>query len=167
MKKHSINENEIKRSLRKRLLEFKDEKSQEQPQRCLTTNTISLDDIVGVPKDYKNYTSDLYKRNGGIAGMVDTLDILRTLRLHPNISDGGEHLAYDLMNHLNSFRKKNYLDETDGGCLTAMDKVIELYKENEHGEELVKDIEKVLRHGDPTPRAKEYLKRCLNLIKEK
>jgi len=31
----------------------------------------------------------------------------------------------------------------------------------------VKDIEKVLNHQDPTPRAKEYLKRCINLIKEK
>lgn len=166
MKKSLINDIEIRKSLKKRLLEIKDE-TQEQPQRCLTTNVISLDDIVGPPKDYKNYTSDLYKRNGGIAGMVDTLDILRTLRLHPNIEDGGEHLSYDLMNHLNSFRKKNYLDETNGECLSAMDKVIELYKENEHGEELVRDIEKVLRHSDPTPRAKEYLKRCLNLIKEK
>ena len=45
--------------------------------------------------------------------------------------------------------------------------LIELYKENEHGEELVKDIEKVLKHADPTPRAKEYLKRCLTLVKEK
>ena len=167
MKKPLINEKEIKQSLRKRLLEMKDDKDGGQPQRCLTTNVIALDDIVGPPKDYKNYTSDLYKRNGGIAGMVDSLDILRTLRLHPNINDGGEHLAYDLMNHLNGFRKKNYLDETNGDCLSAMDKVIELYKENEHGEELVKDIEKVLRHSDPTPRAKEYLKRCLNLIKEK
>lgn len=167
MKKSLINESNIKKSLRKRLLEIKDEKREDQPQRCLTNNVISLDDIVGPPKDYKNYTSDLYKRNGGITGMVDTLDILRTLRLHPNISDGGEHLAYDLMNHLNKFRRKNYLDETNNECLTAMDKVVELYKENEHGEELVKDIEKVLRHADPTPRAKEYLKRCLNLIKEK
>ena len=48
-----------------------------------------------------------------------------------------------------------------------MDKVIELYKENEHGEELVKDIEKVLAHKDPSSRAKEYLKRCLILVKEK
>jgi len=166
MKKSFLNENEIKKSLRKRLMEVKDEQV-EQPKRCLTTNVIALDDIVGPPKGYKNYTSDLYKRNGGIAGMVDTLDILRTLRLHPNVSDGGEHLAYDLMNHLNTFRKRHYLDETNNECLSAMDKVIELYKENEHGEELVKDIEKVLRHSDPTPRAKEYLKRCLNLIKEK
>ena len=166
MKKSFLLENEIKTSLRKKLNEVKEEQL-EQPKRCLTTNVISLDDIVGPPKDYKNYTSDLYKRNGGIAGMVDSLDILRTLRLHPNIKDGGEHLSYDLMNHLNRFRKKHYLDETNSECLSAMDKVIELYKENEHGEELIKDIEKVLKHPDPTPRAKEYLKRCLNLIKEK
>jgi hypothetical protein len=107
------------------------------------------------------------KRNGGISGMVDSLDILKTLRLHPHINDGGEHLSYDLMNHLNNFRNKNYLDETNSNCLKAMDKVVELYKENEHGEELVKDIEKVLKHNIPSPRAKEYLKRCLVLIKEK
>jgi hypothetical protein len=83
------------------------------------------------------------------------------------VKDGGEHLSFNLMNHLNTFRNKNYFDETNKTCLKAMDKVIELYKENEHGEELVKDIEKVLNHKDPTPRAKEYLKRCLTLIKEK
>ena len=53
----------------------------------------------------------------------------------------------------------------------AMDKIIELYKENEHGTELVKDIEKVLalqtREDKYTPstRAKEYLKQSLNIIK--
>ena len=65
------------------------------------------------------------------------------------------------------FRNKNYFDETNGECQKAMDKVIELYKENEHGEDLVKDIEKVLAHKDPSSRAKEYLKRCLILVKEK
>jgi hypothetical protein len=99
--------------------------------------------------------------------MVDTLDVLRTLRLHNGIDDSGEHLAYNLMNHINTFRNKNYFDETNGECQKAMDKVIELYKENEHGEDLVKDIEKVLAHKDPSPRAKEYLKRCLILVKEK
>jgi hypothetical protein len=55
-----------------------------------------------------------------------------------------------------------------------MDKIIELYKENEHGTELVKDIERVLalQSNDddtltPSSRAKEYLKQCLNLIKGK
>ena len=51
--------------------------------------------------------------------------------------------------------------------------IIEFYKENEHGDELVKDIEKVLslqtKNDDytPSPRTKEYLKRCLMLIKGK
>ena len=53
----------------------------------------------------------------------------------------------------------------------AMDKIIELYKENEHGTELVKDIERVLNLQTkddiytPSPRAKEYLKQSINLIK--
>ena len=77
------------------------------------------------------------------------------------------------MNNLNRFRNKNYYDETSGECHKAMDKVIELYKENEHGTELVKDIERVLNlqtkedEYTPSPRAKEYLKRCLTLVKEK
>jgi len=143
------------------------EEKEEKKPRCLTDNTMPLDEIVGTSDDYNDYASNVKKRRGGIKGMIDTLDILRTLRLHPNINDGGEHLSYELMNHLNKFRNKHYFDETNSDCHRAMDKVIELYKENEHGEELVKDIEKVLKHNDPTPRAKEYLKRCLVLIKEK
>ena len=52
-------------------------------------------------------------------------------------------------------------------------KVIELYKEHEHGTELVKDIERVLNlqskedEFTPSSRSKEYLKQCLNLIKGK
>ena len=168
MKKYIINENKLRTAIRQYLLE---EDSTQEPkeaqQRCLTTNTVSLDEIVGLNDGFKNYTSKLYKRSGGIRGMVDALDILRTIRLHPDVTDSGEHLSYDLMNHLNTFRGKNYMDETTGNCHSAMDKVIELYKENEHGEELVKDIEKVLSHPDPSSSAKEYLKRCLALIKEK
>ena len=59
--------------------------------------------------------------------MVDALDILKTLRLHPDIGDSGEHISYDLMNHLDTFRNKNYYDETTGNCHKALDKVIELY----------------------------------------
>jgi hypothetical protein len=140
---------------------------QEEKQRCVSTNVVSINDIAGNPTDYKTYTTDLYRRDGGVNGMADTLDILKTLRLHPNIKDGGEHLSYELMNHLNSFRGRKYFDETNKQCIPAMNKVIELYKENEHGEDLVKDIEKVLAHHDPTARSKEYLKRCLVLIKEK
>jgi hypothetical protein len=65
-----------------------------------------------------------------------------------------------MMNHLNKFRNKNYYDETTGDCHKAMDKITELYKESEHGTELVKDIERVLNlqtkddEYTPSPRAK-------------
>lgn len=168
MKKYIIDENKLRKAIRQHILESDStQEPTEGKQRCLTTNTVSLDEIVGLNDGFKNYTSKLYKRSGGIRGMVDALDILRTIRLHPDVTDSGEHLAYDLMNHLNTFRGKHYMDETNGDCHKAMDKIIELYKENEHGEELVKDIEKVLAHQDPSSRAKEYLKRCLVLIKEK
>jgi hypothetical protein len=107
----------------------------------------------------------------GVNSMVDTLGILNNLRLFKDVKDGGAHLAYDMMNNLNRFRNKNYHDETTGDCHKAMDKIIELYKENEHGTELVKDIERVLAlqtkddEYTPSPRAKEYLKQCVNLVK--
>jgi len=168
MKKYIIDENKLRKAIRQHILEQEtSQEPKEEKQRCLSTNTVSLDEIVGLNDGFKNYTSKLYKRSGGIRGMVDALDILRTIRLHPDVTDSGEHLSYDLMNHLNTFRGKKYLDETTGDCHSAMDKVIELYKENEHGEELVRDIEKVLSHPDPSSRAKEYLKRCLQLVKEK
>lgn len=167
MKKQVIHEAKLRNIIRKHILEQNSmEPKEEKKPRCVPENIISLDEIVGPSDNFKNYTNALLKRDGGINGMVDTLDILRTLRLH-NVDDGGQHLSYNLMNHLNKFRNKNYYDETTGGCNKAMDKVIELYKENEHGEDLVKDIEKVLGHSDTVPRAKEYLKRCLTLIKEK
>ena len=167
MPKYIINEKKLRQSIREYILEQSNVEPKEEKQRCVAGNIISLDEIVGPSKEFQNYTSNLTKRDSGISGIVDTLDMLKTIRLHPDIKDGGEHLSYGLMNHLNKFRNKNYFDETNSGCLKAMDKVIELYKENEHGEELVKDVEKVLKHNDPSPRAKEYLKRCLVLIKEK
>ena len=85
--------------------------------------------------------------------------------LHPNISDGGEHLANEVMNCLKEFKPYNYFDETRKECSSAMDKIIELYKENEHGEELVKDIEKVYGSSNYSPRAKEFMKHALGMIK--
>ena len=170
MNKISINERELRDSIRRHLIEQdsnKEKGNEDQKPRCVAGNVIPLDMMIGPSDKFSDYTSSVLKRDGGINGMVDTLDVLRTLRLHNGIDDKGEHLAYNLMNHINTFRNKNYYDETNGECLKAMDKVIELYRENEHGEELVKDIEKVLAHQDPSPRAKEYLKRCLVLIKEK
>jgi hypothetical protein len=170
MSKFRIRESDIRKIVRKIISEQEVAKvvKQDQPKpRCTTQNIVTLDKIVGKPSDFSDYASNVSRRIGGITGIVDALDILRTLRLHPHIKDKGEHISYDLMNQLKEFNNQNYFDEVNGNCISAMDKVIELYKENEHGEELVKDIEKVLGHTDPSPRAKEYLKNSLLLIKPK
>jgi hypothetical protein len=169
-----INEENLRKVLRQRILEETsiESKSERKPM-CVSNNTIPLDEIVGKASDYVHYTPSVMKRGGGVNSMVDTIGILNNLRLFKDINDGGSHLSYEMLNHLNKYRNKNYFDETSGECHRAMDKVIELYKENEHGTELVKDIERVLAlqskddEYTPSPRAKEYLKRCINLIKEK
>ena len=150
--------------------ESKSSKKEKKP-RCIPENVIPLDEIVGRSDEYSRYTPGITRRSTGVNSMVDTLGILNNIRLFKDIKDGGSHLAYEMMNHLNRFRNKNYYDETTGDCHRAMDKIIELYKENEHGTELVKDIERVLNlqtredEYTPSPRAKEYLKQSINLVK--
>lgn len=175
MKRIIIDEKELRRVIRKKIMEqvSNGEQEEEQKPRCLTNNVLPLDEIVGSVKDANSYSPGVYKRQNGVNAFVDTLGILNNIRLFKDIKDGGAHLSYEMMNHLNKFRNKNYYDETTGNCHKAMDKVVELYKEHEHGTELVKDIERVLniqsREDELTPsaRAKEYLKQCLNLLKGK
>lgn len=152
--------------------EQKENKKKEPPKpRCIPDNMIPLDEMVGQADEYVKYSPGVTKRRMGVNSMVDTLGILNNIRLFKDVKDGGAHLAYDMMHNLNRFRNKNYHDETTGECHKAMDKIVELYKENEHGTELVKDIERVLAlqtkddEYTPSPRAKEYLKQCINLIK--
>jgi len=174
MKTITLQESDIERIVLRVLKEEYDSKSKkkmESKPRCMPENTIPLDEIVGRADMYDTYGKGVSKRTDGINSMVDTLGILNNIRLFKDIKDGGAHLAYELMNNLNRFRNKNYYDETTGGCNKAMDKIIELYKENEHGTELVKDIERVLNlqtkedQFTPSPRAKEYLKQSINLVK--
>ena len=131
---------------------------------CHGGNVKSLDEIMGGDES-DDYIDGVKLRKQGVNGLVDRLELLKTLRLHPKVSDGGEHLAYDVMNHVKGFKPYNYFDETKNECGTAMDKIIELYKENEHGEELVKDIEKVYAMQHVAPRAKEFLKHAMGMIK--
>jgi len=173
MRTHRITESDIIRIAKKILKEEDSEtkRKKEVKQRCVPENVMPLEEIVGRSEEYGRYSSGITKRQSGVNSMVDTLGILNNLRLFKDIKDGGTHLAYEMMNHLNKFRNKNYYDETTGDCNKAMDKIIELYKENEHGTELVKDIERVLKlqtredEYTPSPRAKEYLKQCINLVK--
>jgi hypothetical protein len=175
MKTVRLTESDIKRIVKTVLSEqdVLDKKSNKKDKkaRCVPENVIPLDEIIGKSDEYNRYTPGINKRVSGVNSIVDTLGILNNLRLFKDVKDGGAHLSYEMMNHLNKFRNKNYYDETSGQCNKAMDKIIELYKENEHGTELVKDIERVLNlqvrddEYTPSPRAKEYLKQTLNLIK--
>lgn len=131
---------------------------------CHGGNVKSLEEIVG-SDEVEDYIDGVQLRAKGVNGLTDRLELLKTLRLHPKVSDGGEHLAYNIMNHLKEFKPYNYFDETKKECNKAMDKIIELYKENEHGEELVKDIEKVYGMSHVSPRAKEFLKHSIGMIK--
>jgi len=174
MKKYRLNENDINRIIGKVLSEQSEKKSPKktdvQP-KCLPENVVPLTEIVGFADEYIKYSPGVTKRRSGVNSMVDTLGILNNVRLFKDIKDGGSHLAYEMMNGLNRFRNKHYYDETTNECRKAMDKVVELYKENEHGTELVKDIERVLNlqtkddEFTPSPRTKEYLKQCINLVK--
>ena len=131
---------------------------------CHGGNVKSLEEIVG-DGDAEDYIDGVQIRPNGVNGLVDKLELLKTLRLHPKVSDGGEHLASEIMNHLKSFKPYNYFDENKKECGSAMDKIIELYKENEHGEELVKDIEKVYAMQHVSARAKEFLKHGIGMLK--
>lgn len=143
---------------------FLSEEQNEGKKFCHGGNTKSLEEIVG-DDEMEDYIEGVKLRKNGINGMVDRLELLKTLRLHPNITDGGEHLAFDIMNRLKSFKPYNYFDETKKECNRVMDKIIELYKENDNGEELVKDIEKVYAMQHLSPRAKEFMKHSLGFIK--
>ena len=142
------------------------EQSEEKEDRkfCHGGNVKTLEDIVG-SDELEDYIEGVQLRKSGVGGLTDRIELLKTLRIHPNVSDGGEHIAYNIMNQLKEFKPYNYFDETKKECNKAMDKIIELYKENEHGEELVKDIEKVYALSNVSQRAKEFLKHGLAMIK--
>ena len=161
-KRFQITESEIE-SIKKLYLVEQSEKKDDR-KFCHGGNVRSLEEIVG-DDDAEDYIDGVQLRKNGVNGLVDRLELLKTLRLHPKISDGGEHLAYDIMNHLKTFKPYNYFDETKKECNKAMDKIIELYKENEHGEELVKDIEKVYGMQHVSSRAKEFLKHGIGMLK--
>ena len=110
------------------------EQSEEKEDRkfCHGGNVKTLEDIVG-SDELEDYIEGVQLRKSGVGSLTDRIELLKTLRIHPNVSDGGEHIAYNIMNHLKEFKPYNYFDETKKECNKAMDKIIELYKENEHG----------------------------------
>ena len=162
-KKFTLTEHE-KLEIKKLYLNEQSETKKDDRKFCHGGNVKSLEEIVG-GDETEDYIEGVQIRPNGVNGLVDKIELLKTLRLHPKVSDGGEHLANQIMNHLKTFKPYNYFDETRNECNSAMDKIIELYKENEHGEELVKDIEKVYAMQHISPRAKEFLKHGIGMIK--
>ena len=153
-----------KETIKKLYLTEQSDKKEGDRKFCHGGNVKSLEEIVG-SDDIEDYIDGVQIRPNGVNGLVDKMELLKTLRLHPRVSDGGEHLANDIMNHIKTFKPYNYFDENKKECGSAMDKIIELYKENEHGEELVKDLEKVYSMQHVSPRAKEFLKHGISMIK--
>ena len=131
---------------------------------CNPQNTKSIHDLAG-GEEFEDYIEGIKLRKGGVRGLVDMLEVLKTMRLFPQITDGGVDLASRIHGTLQEFKPYNYFEEQSKQCGSAMDKIIELYKENEHGEELVKDIEKVYALSYLDPRAKEFLKHGLTIVK--
>ncbi len=163
MSKRFVLTEEEKESIKK-LYMIEQSEEKEDRKFCHGGNVKTLEDIVG-SDELEDYIEGVQLRKNGVGGLTDRLELLKTLRIHPNVSDGGEHIAYNIMNQLKEFKPYNYFDETKKECNRAMDKIIELYKENEHGEELVKDIEKVYALSNVSQRAKEFLKHGLAMIK--
>ena len=97
---------------------------------CHGGNVKSLEEIVG-SDEIEDYIEGVQLRKNGVNGLTDRLELLKTLRLHPKVSDGGEHLAYNIMNHLKEFKPYNYFDETKKECNKAMDKII-VYVSGKH-----------------------------------
>ena len=141
-----------------------EQESQGEKMFCNKGNTKSIHYILG-SDEFEDYIEGIKLRKNGVHGLVDKLEVLKTMRLFPQITDGGVDLSHQIATTLQEFKPYNYFDETNKQCNKVMDKIIELYKENEHGEELVRDIEKVYGLSYLDPRAKEFLKHGLTIIK--
>jgi hypothetical protein len=164
MNRRFILTEEEKKSIRKQYFFEESSAKSDQKRFCHKGNTKTLEEIVG-DGESEDYIEGVQLRKGGVNALTDILELLKTARLHPKITDGGMDLCSKLVNNLKSYKPYNYFDETKKECNRAMDKIIELYKENKHGEELVKDIEKVFEMDHVSDRAKEYIKHGLAMIK--
>ena len=163
MNKRFILSEQEREEIRKKY--FFEQKTPKQERFCHKGNVKSLDEVLGEDK-YEDYIEGIQLRKNGVRGLIDHLEQLKNIRNHTKITDGGKSLSLNVMNILKGFKPYNYFEEQTKECNRAMDKIVELYKENEHGEELVRDIEKVMsNHHQLEPQANEFLKLCLDMIK--
>lgn len=162
-RKFNITKDEIERI---KNLYLNEETKEEKKLFCHSKNVKSLEEIVG-EDEQDDYIQGIKIRKSGINALTDMVETLKTMRTRPNLNDRGEDLCFKVSKMINQYKPYNYFDETSNQCISAMDKIIELYKENKHGEELVKDLEKVYNDESVSPRGREYIKHCLGVIKGK
>lgn len=163
MNKRFLVTEEEKEQIRKKYFFEQSKGAEEEKFFCHKGNTKTLEDILG-KEEPEDYIQGIKMRMNGVNGLTDMLELLKSERMIDPVDDQGKHVAFKVMNILKGFKPYNYFEETNKKCGRAMDKIIELYKENIHGEELVKDIEKVYEKSS-SPFVKEYMKQCLNFIK--
>ena len=100
-KRFTITESEINSIKKLYMIEQSEEK--EDRKFCHGGNVKTLEEIVG-DDEMQDYIEGVTIRNNGIHGLIDRLELLKTLRLHPKVSDGGEHLASEIMNNLKAYK---------------------------------------------------------------
>lgn len=55
---------------------------------CNAQNTKSIHDLAG-DEEFDDYIEGIKLRKGGVRGLVDMIEVLKTMRLFPQITDGG------------------------------------------------------------------------------
>jgi hypothetical protein len=94
MNKYNIRESDIRRTIRKKLLEQGTEKTEEQKPRCVRENMIPLDEIVGKADEYIEYAPGVSKRKLGVNSMFDTIFILNNIIFFKYFYFCVDHLSY-------------------------------------------------------------------------
>ena len=89
-KRFEISESEVNEIKKMYLIEQSEDKS-ENRKFCHGGNVKELAEIIG-DEEVEDYIDGVQLRTNGLGGLVDRLELLKTLRLHPKVSDGGEHL---------------------------------------------------------------------------
>jgi hypothetical protein len=74
---------------------------------CNAENTKSIHNLTG-SEDFEDYIEGIKMRKGGVRGLVDMLEVLKTMRLFPQITDGGVDLASKIHGTLQEFKPYNY-----------------------------------------------------------
>jgi len=122
------------------------EQSEEKDDRkfCHGGNVKTLEDIVG-SDELEDYIEGVQLRKNGVGGLTDRLELLKTLRIHPNVSDGGEHIAYNIMNQLKEFKPYNYFDETKKNVIKRWIKLSSYTRKTNTEKNLLRTSKKFMR----------------------